>query len=220
MNIEKGEVELERGAIVPVMRGLWHAAEEKLLEAQTGIEQMQAAKNRIEYEAGWTRFVDSLEEFWNRFFDEGKSKFTNFQPWAGAINTKRLKDPLLTYLIQARHQSQHGRITLDWEEEKIQIGGGEFCGAVRDVIIFSDGTFQADVNSNPGSNAKFKIFQTFGNPRLPVVFNKKQGQSFDPPKTHLVEPLADDSPVSTTRLAIRFYDGVLRKGLTKFQTAL
>lgn len=46
---------------------------------------MEDAKDRIQYEGGWTRLVDSLEEFWTRFFDEGKNTFSAFQPWAGAI---------------------------------------------------------------------------------------------------------------------------------------
>ena len=46
---------------------------------------MEDAKDRIQYEGGWTRLVDSLEEFWTRFFDDGKNTFSAFQPWAGAI---------------------------------------------------------------------------------------------------------------------------------------
>ncbi len=221
MAIEKGKVELERDAIAPVMRSIWHAACEKLQEAQVGVEQMQSAKNRIEYEAGWTRFVDSLEEFWTRFFDEGRNKFPSFQPWAGAIVAKRKKDPLLSYLRQARHQSQHGRIVLDWEEEegRIQIGGGEFFGTVRDLKMWGDGTYEADVNSSTGSDAKFKVVHAPGNPRLPVVLNKKHRQRFTPPTRHLGQPLADSSPVSVARLGVAYYDGVLRQGLIKFEQA-
>lgn len=219
MAIEKGNVELQPGAIATVARGLWHAAWEKLSEAVAGIKHMEAAKDRIEYEAGWTRLVDSLEEFWTRFFDEGKSNFPSFQPWAGTIDAKRTADPLLAYLYQARHQSQHGRIALEWEPGKVQIGGGEFFGTIRDLRISANGAFEADVNPTAGSDAKFKVVHDPGKARLPVVTNKKFKQSFDPPQSHLDKPIADASPINIGQLGFAFYDDVLRQAFEKFAKA-
>lgn len=88
------------GAIAPKSRALWSSAFEKIQEAESAINQMRSAHDRIEYEAGRTRFVDSLEEFWARFFDEGKANFTNFQPWAGAIVAQRSSEELLSYLAK------------------------------------------------------------------------------------------------------------------------
>ena len=93
-------VELERGAIHPQSHGLWGRAKEKLLEAQHGLDQMHQAKTRVGYEAGWTRFVDSLEEFWVRFYQEGQKSFSDFQPWAGRIEADRKRDELLQYFYQ------------------------------------------------------------------------------------------------------------------------
>ena len=117
MAIEKGKVELQPGAIAPVERGLWHAAREKLREAAAGIKQIEDAKNRVEYENGWTRLVDSLEEFWTRFFDEGKSTFSSFPPWAGAIDAKRKEDQLLTYLVSVRKPLFWKRQSLDFQAD-------------------------------------------------------------------------------------------------------
>ena len=219
MAIEKGKVELQPGAIAPVERGLWHAASEKLRKAAAGIKQMKDAKDRIEYENGWTRLVDSLEEFWTRFFDEGKSTFSSFPPWAGAIDAKRKGDQLLTYLYQARHQSQHGRIALEWEVGRIHIGSGEFSGTVRDLKIFSDGSFQADVNKTPGSEAKFQTIHDPGKARLPTIQNKKHNQTFPPPSAHLEHSIDAPSPIDVGRLGVAFYEDVLRLGLEKFGKA-
>ena len=216
MAIEKGNVELQSGAITPVTRGLWHAAGEKLSEATAGMMKMEGAKDRIEYEAGWTCLVDSLEEFWTRFFDEGKRKFPSFQPWAGAIDAKRKKDPLLAYLYQARHQSQHGCIALEWEAGQIHVGGGEFSGNIKGMQIFADGTFEVDVTPTHGSDAKFKVVHDPGNARLPIVLNKKHKESFGPPSTHLNNPIADVSPISVGWLGIEFYDDILRQAFAKF----
>lgn len=70
------KIELKQGSIVPVTRGVWYAAAEKLAEAKGGIKIMHKARNRIEFEHGWVTFTDSLEEFWTRFYAEGKEKFS------------------------------------------------------------------------------------------------------------------------------------------------
>lgn len=219
MAIEKGKVELLAGAIVPLERGLWHAAWEKLQEAATGIEQMENANNRIEYENGWTRMVDSLEEFWARFFDEGRGTFSSFQPWAGAIDAKRKGDELLAYLYQARHQSQHGRLSLEWGDGEIETGGGEFFGTIRNFKLFSDGTFEADVNKAPGSGASLRTIHEPGKARLPPIENKKHKQLFRPPAEHLGNLIEMPSPINVGRLGVLFYEDVLRKGYEKFGKA-
>jgi hypothetical protein len=215
----KGNVEIQLGAIAHVERGLWHAATEKLDEAVDGVRQMEGAENRIEYEAGWTRLVDSLEEFWARLYDEGSSTFTSFQPWAGAVDATRKADPLLAYLYQARHQSQHGRIALEWEPGMIQIGGGEFCGTIGDLQIYPNGSFEADVNPISSFAAEFKLVYAPGKVRLPTVINKKFKQTFDPPSAHLNKPIMDTSPTGIGWLAIEFYTNVLRQAFEKFKKA-
>jgi hypothetical protein len=220
MTIERGKVELSAGAIAPVSRGLWHAAYKKLAEAAASITQMQQAKNRVEFEAGWTRLVDSLGVFWTRFFDEGKNKFSSFQPWAGEIDAQRKQDPLLTYLYQARHQSQHGLIALEWAEGKVQIGGGEFFGTVKNLRISPSGAFEADITSSAGSDAKFKVVYDPGDASLPTVINKRHNQTFPPPTLHQGKSIAGITPVDAGQLGIRFYDDILRKSLEKFGKTL
>jgi len=104
---QKGKIEDKPGSLVPVNRGLWNYAFEKLVEAKAGIQQMDSASDRVAFEAGWIRFVDSLEEFWTSFFDEGKEKFSSFQPWAGKFRKERKDDPLLQYLIRFPSKSHN-----------------------------------------------------------------------------------------------------------------
>jgi len=154
-----GKIELSNGSLSPNKRGLWYSAIEKLQEAQIGIEQMKEAQDRISYETGWIRFIDSLEEAWTSFFDEGKEMFSNFQPWVGTIVKKRKSDPLLSYIYQARHQSQHGRISIEWEEETIHIAP-IYYGHIRDLKIFSDGSFEVEANPLGGCPRMQKIIST------------------------------------------------------------
>jgi len=204
-----------QGAIAPVSRSLWHAAFEKLSEADQAIAQMRSAQDRIEYEAGWTRFVDSLEEFWSRFFDEGKTKFSDFQPWAGAIDAQRKSDEVLTYLYQARHQSQHGRISMRWQEPKLLIAP-KFNGHIRGFKVFPDGSYEMDATALHPSLPEATLAQDPGNAELPIIENKKHRQSFNPPTTFNGQPLAEQTPVAVARIGLEFYRDVLSRAVTKF----
>lgn len=209
-------IELHPGAIAPAIRGLWHAAAEKLDEGQLGIDQMAVARDRVAYENGWIRFVDSMEEFWGRFFDEGKKRFTSFQPWAGAIDSKRKSDDLLNYLVQARHQSQHGRIALNWTEGKLHIAPG-FSGHVQNVKVFSDGTFEIGATPLAGSLVEAKITHHPGDAELPTIHNARWNQTFAAPTAHDGKPLIDSKPLSVARLAVAYYTAVLKKAFEKFE---
>ena len=212
-------IEMEKGGILPLERGLWFAAGEKLQEAEQAIEGMRVAKDRISFEAGWTRFVDSIEEFWARFYDEGKIKFSNFQPWAGVIDVKRKSDPLLQYVTQARHQSQHGRISLEWEPEKLIIAPG-FNGHLRGLKIFPDGTFEMDATPLQGSSVEGTVVASPGRPLLPVIENKKFRQKYAPPTEHSGVLLVNKTPIGVAQAALSYYASTLDLAVEKFAPPL
>ena len=212
------KIELEKGGIQPISRGLWFSAAEKLSEAEGAIAAMRGAANRIDYEAGWTCFSDSIEEFWTRFIDEGKTAFTGFQPWAGNIISKRKSDELLTYLYQARHQSQHGRISMQWAEQKLLIAPN-FNGHIRGLKVYPDGTYEIDATPLHPSLPDAPIVHSPGEPILPQIENKKHGQTFPAPKTFAGTPLQDTSPLGVANEGLVFYRRVLEEAYAKFVTA-
>lgn len=209
------KIEIAPGAIAPTARHLWSAATEKLHEAELGLSQMLNAKDRIEFEQGWTRSIDCIEEFWTRFFHEGRNSFSNFQPWAGAIDAERKNDHLLQYLYQARHQSQHGRIALEWDEGLLQIAPG-FNGQLRGLKIFPDGTFELDSTPAHPSVREAHVVFSGGNARLPVIHNRKHKQLFNPPKEHRGVPLHDLSPIHVIRLGLEYYVSIVNVAVKKF----
>jgi len=215
MPIKRGKIELAQGAIAPTQRGLWHLAAEKLTEAATGISEMQVATDRFQFEAGWTKVVDSLEVCWSRFFDEGKETFSNFEPWAANINVRRRADPLLKYLIFARHKSQHGRIALVWEETRISIAVG-YGAPIRDLKFYADGTFEVDTPQQDEDTAPPRMVMQPSRAILPELFNKKLKQTLLPPTDHFGAPLQDSSPVAVAVVGVKFYDSILRDAFTKF----
>jgi hypothetical protein len=208
-------IQPEQGAITPTIRGLWDAACEKLAEAEIALTEMRNARDRVSYEAAWSQLVDSVEEFWCRFFDEGKVAFTAFQPWAGAIDQERKSDETLQYFYQARHQSQHGRIPMSWEQPQLIIGRG-FAGSMYDLRISGDGSYEAQAESNNLSGRPFLVEHAPGKPILPTIENKRHKQTFLAPSKHNGSPIADCSPNAVARLVLDYYRDVLSQAITKF----
>lgn len=208
-------IQLEKGAIAPTTRDIWDAAREKLGEAEAALAGMQNARDRVSFEAAWSQFVDSIEEFWCRFFDEGKTAFTNFQPWAGAVVQERKDDEALQYFYQARHQSQHGRIPMSWEQPHLILGRG-FAGRIYGLQIHPDGSYEAQTEPKNPSDQQFMVEHAPGKPVLPTIENKRFKQSFPPPLTHNGSKLADCSPNAVARIILDYYRRVLGLAITKF----
>jgi hypothetical protein len=208
-------IQPEKGAIAPTRRNLWDAAREKLDEADTALAEMQRAHDRVAYEVAWSQFADSVEEFWCRFFDEGKTTFSNFAPWAGAIDQERKDDETLQYFYQARHQSQHGRIPMSWEQPRLVLGRG-FAGRMYGLRIHPDGSYEAQAEPNSSAGQPFLVEHAPGKPVLPTIENKRYKQTFPPPSKHNGNPIADRSPNAVARLVLDYYTRVLSQAITKF----
>lgn len=211
-------IQPEKGAIAPTTRELWDAAREKLDEAETALAKMQAARDRVSYEVAWSQCVDSVEEFWCRFFDEGNTAFTNFQPWAGVIIQERKEDETLQYFYQARHQSQHGRIVMTWEEPKLIVGRG-FAGRMYGLRIHPDGSYEADAESNVPTGQPFLVENAPGKPILPTIENKRHKQNFPAPSVHRGIRIVDRSPNTVVRLVLDYYGSVMSQAVRKFVDA-
>lgn len=116
MKRHKGKVQPSKGGPAPTRHTKWQRSQEKISLAKAAAHRMSGAKDRVTYEREWNEFVDALEEAWNRFYEEGKQLSSKFPPWAGKYIKIRKKDPLLSYLINARHKSQHALLSMDWEQ--------------------------------------------------------------------------------------------------------
>jgi hypothetical protein len=211
----KGRIELASGALQPTKPGTWEMAEAKLDEAERGILEMKSARTRTDFTHGWIRFVDSVEEAFTRIFKDGCSTFTKFQPWIGAIDAERKGDELLSYVYQARHQSQHGGLVLVWGDPSVQLAVG-FNGTIKSLRILTDGTFEADATPLPGAPEIFRIVYFTGEAALGVIENRRHNQTFPAPTTHLGSALGVVSPVDAANLCLAYYRDVVRKAKEKF----
>lgn len=192
----------------PTTRNPWGACQQKLGEAKDALGQMEGASDRVAYEDAWLSLVDSLEVAWTRFFGEGKTMSTKFQPWAGEKDSDRRSDPCLRYLIESRHKSQHGGLALVWEEPQVQIAPG-FTGHIRTLEGYSDGLFVFDASSSQdGGEERLQVVLEGGAPSLPDIENR--GVVFSPPE--------GISPIEAARSGIDHYERVFVEAAKKFMS--
>lgn len=211
-----GRLAPEDGSIFPNQHAPWGRAYEKLAEAESGIVYMQRAKDHIGYEAGWTRFVDSIEEAWARFYSEGIQNHRKFSGWISKFNKTRQNDELLRYITQARHQSQHGVIALAWSPSSgISVGQG-FAGTISELKVYNDGSFDAEAQATPSSPKQFAVHFDPGKAKLPTVENKKFKQTFPPPAEHLGKSISGAGPLDASEQTLAFYRAVFDAAKAEF----
>jgi hypothetical protein len=212
------KVELEKNAIKPIHYAIWDRAQEKLTESEQAVQIMTAAQERREYERGWSQFVDSIQEFWVRFKQEGKIVLgESFNSWISEIEVERNEDPLLNYLYQARNVSQHEIVSLVWSDSHLIIGQG-FNGHLKSLALYSDKSYEADSVPLHPSRPHATVSMTFGKPTLPILKDNRYENkpSTQPPTSHLGNFLHDVTPIAVAKLAITYYQDKFTKAREKF----
>jgi len=203
-------IDFEPGAIRPVPPDPWATSAHQLEVAADAIDRMDAARQRHAYEMAWSACVDALEQAWVHCYGEAQRRGGRLAPWAGRIVHERRRDPLLRYLIEARHQSQHGGVLLDWNAEQLIIGRG-FAGRLYGLHIHRDRTFDADsMPVTPGA-PDLAVTSRGLEPRLPTIANRRSGERFEPPRSHRGQDLAEVTPRVVAMHGLSYCQDTLRR---------
>jgi hypothetical protein len=212
------KIEIEKNAIRPLHYGIWDRAQEKLIESEQAIQIMTQAKERRDYEKGWSQFVDSIQEFWIRFKHEGGKVWgESFTSWLSEIMAERNRDPLLNYLYHARNNSQHEIVTLVWSDSHLIIGKG-FNGHIKSLNFYPDGSYESDSAPRHPSLPEATVSFSFGDPTLPIVRDNRDENKPPtlPPTSHLGNALHDLAPIAVAKLAITYYQDKFDKAKRTF----
>ena len=184
------------------MKPLVHARKE-LRAAQRAVESMRRASSLDEVEEAWVSYLRHLERTWNKTQAQlrGSSKF---QGWThrGRTETLRTKDPLLSYLRNARGCDEHG---IDPIAEKRP--GGLGINAAEGNRLHIERMEMINGTIRIQSPNKLKITIDPGQFRLVPVVNR--GITYPVPTSHLESKLTSTDPVSLAELGLKFYSEFL-----------
>ncbi len=185
-------------------------ARAELESAQRAIDAMNSSESMERFEAEWRYFLSCIEKSWVKVERSCESKRNEFQPWQGKFQSLRKKDMLLRYLKQARDADNHSVQDLaDIEPGKRLMNFVNPAGGyVKSLKIDGSGN----------------ILHYEGDPMVVVdkapqpiaVRVKNNGEWFNPPNSHLGQPITSQHPVNLANLGLAFYIDFLKQAEKKF----
>ena len=184
----------------------------ELAAAAKAIAGMRNAKSMDEFETDWRSYLNAIEKLWQKVERCCQHIRGTFEPWQGTYNRLRKKDMLLRYLKQARDADNHSI----QDVTKIQPG--------RRAYRFANprGGYIKHMEIRNGEVVHYE-----GDPMLveetpphPVAVPvKNSGEWFNPPTSHLEQPVPNQHPLLLAELGLKFYSGYLDEVEKKFFAA-
>ncbi|TAM14255.1 MAG: hypothetical protein EPN56_11750 [Rhodanobacter sp.] len=170
---------------------------------------MSGAKSFGQFEAEWRTFLNCLEKAWVKTERACQPFAATFQPWQGQFHHMRKKDMLLRYLKQARDADNH---------------------SVQDITKIAPGSVGYHfVNPAGGYIKEMRVVNGLvehyeGDPMVaevrpphPVAVRvKNNGEWYDPPTSHLGQPVNTSHPADLARLGLTYYQSFVAQAERKF----
>lgn len=183
---------------------------EELVKAEGYIEKMKVAQTLEAYEEHWKEFLHCLERLWNKTINH-LNRSPKFQGWAerGKTENLRRKDPLLSYLVNARGADEHTIADITQKEPGgIGINPAEGNSLLIHKLEVNNGRISIE------ADRPVRIDFIPGKVKLLAVTNR--GKVYQPPSQHLSQPINSEQPIDIARLGIKFYRDFIEKAERHF----
>jgi hypothetical protein len=211
---------------------------EELNKARAAVDDMRRATDLNALNEYWQEFLHRLERSWNKSVSHLK-RCPKYQGWVERGHTLglRKKDPLLSYLRNARGAEEHtveeivarepGIVTISSADGKpidieasIQIDEGM---SVRKIVTGAASTSAyVLLTKTPGSltvTADRPVRVDFKAAKLRLLPVVNRGQTYDPPTSHLGQPLNELGPNEAAELGLTFYESYFKRAEEFFCTS-
>lgn len=181
----------------------------ELAAAEKALQSMKSANSMDEFESEWRNYLNAIEKLWAKTERCCQHVRSAFQPWQGRYHQLRRKDMLLRYLKQARDADNHSIQDIT----AIQPGSRSYR------LLNPGGGYVKSMKIINGELVEYEgdpmvIEDTAPHPiAVPV---KNNGEWYNPPTTHLDEPVIHQHPALLAELGIKFYRNFLQAVEQKF----
>lgn len=164
-----------------------------------------------EFEGEWRNYLNAIEKLWSKTERCCQHVRNTFQPWQGKYHQLRRKDMLLRYLKQARDADNHSIQDIT----AIQPGSRNFR------FLNPTGGYIKEMQLIDGQLVKYEgdpmVFEDV--PPHPIAVPvKNNGEWYNPPTTHLDNPVKNHHPVLLAELGLKFYSEFIQAVEVKFFT--
>jgi hypothetical protein len=184
----------------------------ELAVAARAIEDMRAAASMDEFESQWRIYLNAIEKIWLKVEGCCQPMRNAFQPWQGQYHALRKKDMLLRYIKQARDADNHSIQDIT----AVQAGSRSFR------FVNPQGGYIKRLEVRRGEVVHYEGDPMIVEDRPPhpvAVKVKNHGEWFNPPSTHLDQPVPNHHPLLLAELAYKFYSGYVDEVARKFFNA-
>ena len=169
-------------------------AKQRLRKAQESLQRVRSSENYEQFQYAWTDLLLAGNAV-HSILEQGAKANPDSRQWFGGKKNERRKDPLLSYMHQARNADEHGLMSvtaIKAGQTRIRRTKGPLVIKAGSIISPDKTNLMID-NSDP-SAGDLEITQLPARAELITVTDDRFGNSFDPPTEHLGAPLADTSP--------------------------
>lgn len=157
-------------------------ARQRLEKAERALTNLKAATNFKEAEEAWTDFLLAASAIYSKL-EQGSKGYPQSEPWFGRKKTERRNDPLLSYIHHARNSDEHGIERIVGMTPPNRDGlGRQLKFNERVPIKFKCHDPKTGEQTAEGEGV-------FAGPTIkPIrVYDRRFGDYFDPPLTHMGE---------------------------------
>ena len=194
-------------------------ARRELAKASKALLSLSAAATLAELDEAWKEFIHALERAWNKVHARLKHE-KQYHSWIGSKDSTRKRDPLLSYLRNARGADEHALVDVTAIEFRhspmrnltlLGEGGGrlrifdvpQVQEALKEMSTKLGTTpWTDDTLVSVGDETKPRLHAHVA--RLPVV--KNQGVTFNPPAAHLGTSIDPQDIVAIAKLGLSWYE--------------
>lgn len=181
---------------------------QELEKARSQIKLMRQAENLEQLEEHWKDFLSKLERVWHKAYNHF-SRSPKWNGWKGKYEQARKKDPLLSYLVNARHADEHTVSDITGRETGgIGINPAEGKGLYIEKMEIRNGVINIKSPQNLAIcfiPDKVKL--------LPVT---NYGRVYEVPTSHLGTPIDPSNVVAVAEVAASYYAKFLEEARAFF----
>ena len=176
----------------------------QLEKSKQSILAMENAKSLEEFEEAWIDYLHNLERAWNKLTSHLK-RSPKYQGWneRGKAIQKRRKDPLLSYLVNARGAEEHSVEDIT-KKETGSIGINPAHGNslhIKKLEIYND-------RINVDADGPIRIDFIPG--KMVLIDVENRSRTYSVPNSHLGQKLESMNPVSIAKLGVQYYDSYFK----------
>jgi hypothetical protein len=181
-------------------------AQFRLQKAEEAYQRLCEGTSMEDFRSDWTDFLLASNAVYS-CLEQGAKRKPQSQQWFGQLKNERRKDPLLQYIHQARNADEHGLAAVfePSDDGFVEVGGPGVT--VYGATIIEDGNTVFNEKWPEGLTGG-KVFNN-RRPELVRVRDDRFGDEFDPPESHLGNPINGRNPVLVARAALDYQRKIL-----------